>query len=81
MRTLTLRCGARVVVDSGDTGEWSRALGVVVSGRVQLELRDGEPGPVLGPDTSFWLRGTGVRALRNTGQDTVTLHVITPVRP
>ncbi len=36
-------------------------------GRVQLELRDGEPGPALGRDAGFWLRGTGVRALRNPG--------------
>jgi hypothetical protein len=41
------------------------AFGVVTRGRVQLELRDGEPGPVLGRDAGFWLRGTGVRALWN----------------
>ena len=59
MWTLALRDGARVAVDAA---EWYDAFGVVTSGRVQLELRDGEPGPVLGPDAGFWLRGTGVRA-------------------
>ena len=47
--------------------QWHDAFGVVTRGRVQLELRDGEPGPVLGRDAGFWLRGTGVRALRNAG--------------
>ncbi|MFF5261894.1 hypothetical protein ACFY4C_23395 [Actinomadura viridis] len=56
MRTLTLRGGARVEVAAA---EWYDAFGVVTRGRVQLELRDGEPGPVLGRDAGFWLRGTG----------------------
>ena len=60
MWTLALRGGARVPVLAA---EWYDALGVVTRGRVQLELRDGEPGPVLGRDAGFWLRGTGVRAL------------------
>ena len=64
MRTLALRGGARVTVVAA---EWYDAFGVVTRGRVQLELRDGEPGPVLGRDAGFWLRGTGVRALRNPG--------------
>ncbi|WP_245828488.1 DUF6069 family protein [Micromonospora avicenniae] len=42
-------------------------MGVVTRGQVQLELRDGEPGPVLERGAGFWLRGTGVRALRNPG--------------
>jgi hypothetical protein len=57
--TLALRGGARVAVVAA---EWCDAFGVVTRGRVQLELRDGEPGPVLGRDAGFWLRGTGVRA-------------------
>lgn len=61
MRTLALRGGARVAVVAA---EWCDAFGVVTRGRVQLELRDGEPGPVLGRDAGFWLRCTGVRALR-----------------
>jgi hypothetical protein len=51
---------------------------VVTGGRVQLELRDGEPGPVLGRDAGFWLRGTGVRALRNPGRSTARVRVVTP---
>ncbi|WP_406308826.1 hypothetical protein [Streptomyces sp. NBC_00623] len=62
MWTLTLRGGARVTVVSA---EWCDAFDVVTRGRVQLELHDGEPGPVVGRDAGFWLRGTGVRALRN----------------
>ena len=62
MWTLALRGGARVAA------QWCDAFGVVIRGRVQLELRDGAPGPVLGRDAGFWLRGTGVRALRNTGE-------------
>ncbi|MEW2120978.1 hypothetical protein AB0945_38730 [Streptomyces sp. NPDC005474] len=50
MRTLTLRGGARVAVI---TAEWYDAFGVVTRGRVQLELRDREPGPVLGRDTGL----------------------------
>jgi hypothetical protein len=53
--TLALRGGARVAVVSA---EWCDAFGDVTRGRVQLELRDGEPGPVLGRDAGFWLRGT-----------------------
>ncbi|MEU9397850.1 hypothetical protein AB0D86_48770 [Streptomyces sp. NPDC048324] len=59
MRTLALRGGARIAA------EWSDAFSVVTRERVQLKLRDGEPGPVLGRDAEFWLRGTGARALRN----------------
>ena len=65
MRTRALRGGARVAVVAA---QWRDAFGVVTRGRVQLELRDGEPGPVLGRDAGFWLRGTGVRALRNPGR-------------
>ncbi|MFI0367068.1 DUF6069 family protein [Actinomadura sp. 1N219] len=75
MRTLTLRGGARVAVAAG---EWCDAFAVVTRGRVQLELRDGEPGPVLGRDAGFWLRGTGVRALRNPGRRTATVRIVTP---
>ncbi|TMR00008.1 hypothetical protein ETD83_17735 [Actinomadura soli] len=75
MRTLTLRGGARVAVVPA---EWCDAFGVVTHGRVQLELRDGEPGPVLGRDAGFWLRGTGVRALRNPGRRTARVRIVTP---
>ncbi|WP_433469827.1 DUF6069 family protein [Spirillospora sp. CA-128828] len=75
MRTLALRGGARVAVVAA---EWCDAFGVVTRGRVQLELRDGEPGPVLGRDAGFWLRGTGVRALRNPGRRTARVRIITP---
>jgi hypothetical protein len=57
--TLALRGGERVAVVPG---EWSDAFGVVTHGRVQLELRDGEPGPVLGPDADNATRaGTPLR--------------------
>ncbi|WP_433227154.1 DUF6069 family protein [Actinomadura formosensis] len=75
MRTLALRGGARVAVVAA---EWYDAFGVVTRGRVQLELRDGEPGPVLGRDAGFWLRGTGVRALRNPGRRTARVRIVTP---
>lgn len=75
MRTLTLPGGARAAVVAA---EWSDAFGVVTRGRVQLELRDGAPGPVLGRDAGFWLRGTGVRALRNPGRRTASVRVFTP---
>ncbi|MER6590628.1 DUF6069 family protein [Micromonospora purpureochromogenes] len=75
MRTLALRGGARVAVVAA---EWCDAFGVVTRGRVQLELRDGEPGPVLGRDSGFWLRGTGVRALRNPGRRTARVRIVTP---
>ncbi|MET8007195.1 DUF6069 family protein [Nonomuraea glycinis] len=75
MRTLALRGGARVAVVAA---EWCDAFGVVTRGRVQLELRDGEPGPVLGRGAGFWLRGTGVRALRNPGRRTARVRVVTP---
>ena len=78
MRTLALRGGARVAVVAA---EWHDAFGVVTRGRVQLELRDGEPGPVLGRDAGFWLRGTGVRALRNPGRRTARVRVFTPNTP
>ncbi|MEV0494438.1 RNA-guided endonuclease InsQ/TnpB family protein, partial [Streptomyces atratus] len=67
MWTLALRGGASAAVVAA---EWCDAFGVVTRGRVQLELRDGEPGPVLGRGAGFWLRGTGVRALRNPGRRT-----------
>lgn len=75
MHTLTLRCGARVAVVAAD---WRDAYGVVTRGRIQLELRDGEPGPVLGRDAGFWLRGTGVRALCNPGRRTARVRIVTP---
>ncbi|MFI7540757.1 hypothetical protein [Actinoplanes sp. NPDC049599] len=75
MRTLMLRGGARVEVVAE---QWHHAFGVVTRGRVQLELRDGEPGPVLGRAAGFWLRGTGVRALRNPGRRTARVHIVTP---
>ncbi|MEV0153893.1 DUF6069 family protein [Micromonospora sp. NPDC050686] len=75
MRTLTLRGGARVAVVAA---QWRDAFGVVTRGRVQLELRDGEPGPILGRDAGFWLRGTGVRALRNPGRRTARVRIVTP---
>ena len=78
MWTLTLRGGARVAVVAA---EWCDAFGVVTRGRVQLELRDGEPGPVLGRDAGFWLRGTGVRALRNPGRRTARVRIVTPQGP
>ena len=78
MWTLSLRGGARVAVVAA---EWCDAFGVVTRGRVQLELRDGEPGPVLGRDAGFWLRGTGVRALRNPGRRTARVRIVTLVWP
>ncbi|WP_223065007.1 hypothetical protein [Streptomyces sp. IB201691-2A2] len=75
MWTLTLRGGARVAVVAA---EWYDAFGVVTRGQVQLELRDGEPGPVLGRDAGFWLRGTGVRALRNPGRRPARVRIVTP---
>lgn len=75
MRTLALRGGARVAVVAA---EWRDAFGVVARGRVQLELHDGEPRPVLGRDAGFWLRGTGVRALRNPGRRTARVCIVTP---
>ncbi len=75
MWTLALRGGARVAVVAA---QWCDAFVVVTRGRVQLELRDGEPGPVLGPDAGFWLRGTGVRALRNPGRRTARVRIVTP---
>jgi hypothetical protein len=74
VRTLALPGGARVAVVAG---QWWDAFGVVTRGRVQLELRDGEPGPVLGRHAGFWLRGTGVRALRNPGRRTATVLIVT----
>ena len=74
MRALALRGGARVAVDAA---EWYDAFGIVTCGRVQLELRDGEPGPVLGRDAGFWLRGTGVRALRNPGRRMARVRIVT----
>ncbi|CAL9346149.1 hypothetical protein SUDANB121_00382 [Nocardiopsis dassonvillei] len=74
MRTLALRGGARIAVVAA---EWHDAFCLVTGGRVQLELRDGEPGPVLERGAGFWLRGTGVRALRNPGRRTARVGVIT----
>jgi hypothetical protein len=73
--TLALRGGERVAVVAA---EWRDAFGVVTRGRVQLELRDGRPGPVLGREAGFWLRGTGVRALRNPGRRTARVRIVTP---
>jgi hypothetical protein len=78
VRTLALRGGERVPVVAA---EWCDAFGVVTRGRLQLELRDGEPGPVLGRDAGFWLRGTGVRALRNPGRRTARVRIVTPTSP
>jgi hypothetical protein len=75
VRTLALRGGERTAVAAD---EWWDAFAVVTHGRVQLELRDGEPGPVLRRDAGFWLRGTGVRALRNPGRRTARLRIHTP---
>ncbi|MFE5817584.1 hypothetical protein [Streptomyces sp. NPDC056479] len=75
MGTLALRRGARVAVVAA---EWRDAFGVVTRGRVQLELRDGEPGPVLERGAGFWLHGTGVRALRNPGRRTARVRIVTP---
>jgi hypothetical protein len=72
--TLALRGGARAAVVAA---EWCDAFGVT-RGRVQLELRDGEPGPILGRGAGFWLRGTGVRALRNPGRPTARVRIVTP---
>ncbi|MFC8236456.1 hypothetical protein [Streptomyces sp. NPDC057284] len=74
MRTLTLRDGARVAVVAAESCD---AFGVVTRGRVQLELHDGEPGPVLGRDAGVWLRGTGVRAPRNPGRRTARVRIVT----
>jgi hypothetical protein len=73
--TLVLGGGARVAVVAA---QWGDAFGVVTGGRVQLELRDGEPGPVLGRDAGFWLFGTGVRTLRNPGRRTARVRIVTP---
>jgi hypothetical protein len=73
--TLGLRGGARVAVVAA---EWCDAFGVVTRGRVQLELRDGEPGPVLGRDAGCWLGGTGVGALGNPGRRTARVCIVTP---
>ncbi|HEU5108569.1 MAG TPA: hypothetical protein VFT95_08440, partial [Micromonosporaceae bacterium] len=54
------------------------AFGVVTRGRVQLELRDGQLGPVLARDAGFWLCGTGVRALRNPGRRLARVRIFTP---
>jgi hypothetical protein len=75
VRTLALPGGARVAVVPA---QWRDAFAVVTRGRIQLELRDGEPGPVLGRDAGFWLCGTGVRALRNPGRRTATVRIVTP---
>jgi hypothetical protein len=73
--TLALWGGARVAVVAA---EWCEVFGVVTRGRVQLELGDGEPGPVLGRDAGFWLCGTGVRALRNPGRSPARVRILTP---
>lgn len=73
MPTLALRRGERVAVVAA---AWDDAFAVVTRGRVQLELRDGAPGPVLGRDAGFWLRGTGVRALHNPGRRIATVRIV-----
>jgi hypothetical protein len=73
--TLAPGGGVRVVVVAA---QWREVFGVVTGGRVQLELRDGEPGPVLGRDAGFWLFGTGVRALGNPGRSTARVRILTP---
>ena len=78
MRTLALRGGERVAVVPA---EWRNAFGVVTRGEVQLELRDGSGGPVLGQDAGFWLQGTGVRALLNPGPHPATVRIATPRTP
>ncbi|MFF3395054.1 hypothetical protein ACFYW1_29475 [Streptomyces sp. NPDC002669] len=75
MQTLALRPGARITVIAK---EWHNAFCVVTRGRVRLELPDGEPGPLLGHDAAFWLRGTGVRALHNPCRRTARVRIITP---
>ena len=77
MRTLALHGGARVAVVKD---EWPDAFGFVSRGRLQLELRDGEPGPVPGRDAGFWLRGAGPRVLMNPGRGTATVHIV-PLGP
>ncbi|MEU4478989.1 hypothetical protein AB0F68_13105 [Micromonospora sp. NPDC023966] len=59
MRTLALGAGERSAVVAA---EWRDAFDVVTRGRVQLELRDGQSGSVLGRAAGFWLRGIGVAA-------------------
>lgn len=78
MRTLALRGGERVAVVPA---EWIDAFGVVTRGEVQLELRDGSSGPVLGQDAGFWLQGTGVRALLNPSPHPAMIRVATPRTP
>jgi hypothetical protein len=78
VRTLALHGGARIAVIAA---EWYDAFGVVTHGRVQLELRDGEPGPVFGRGAGFWLRGTGARALRNPGRRTARVRIVTRPGP
>jgi hypothetical protein len=73
--TLALRGGARGAVVAAECCD---AFGVVTRGRVQLELRGGESGPVLGRDAGFWLRGTGVRALRNPGRHRARVGIVIP---
>lgn len=75
MHTLALPRGARVTVIAA---EWRNAFAIVTRGRVQLELRNGQPGPVLGRNAGFWLHGTGVQALRNPGHRTARVHIVTP---
>ncbi|MFC8663937.1 hypothetical protein [Streptomyces sp. NPDC057199] len=75
MRTLTLRRGGRVAVTAA---QWHDAFGVVTRGRIQLVLRDGAPGPVLGRGAGFYLRGTGARALHNPGRRTARVRILTP---
>ena len=75
MWTLALRGGARVTVVAA---EWCDAFGVVTRGRVQLEMRDGEPGPVLGPDAGFWLPAPASAPLWNPGRSTARVRILTP---
>lgn len=78
MRTLALRGGERVAVVPA---EWIGAFGVITCGHVQLELRDGSSGLVLGLDAGFWLQGTGVRALLNPGRHIAMVRIAAPQHP
>ncbi|MFE7708076.1 hypothetical protein ACFU6I_20280 [Streptomyces sp. NPDC057486] len=77
MRTLTLCGGARVAVIAA---QWCDAFGVVTCGRVQLELRDGEPGPVLVPLIEVEARATAARRIREAKGGTSTPSP-SPARP
>jgi hypothetical protein len=67
--TLALRGGARVAVVAA---EWYDAFGVVARGRVQLELRDGEPGPSHGEGAHRHPQGQDRHMPVNTPRTPVT---------